>query len=458
MKIVILGAGHVGGSLARILADEKHDVTLVDVNAKALYDHQTFADLRTVTGFPSYPDVLHQADAGNADMLLAITNDDEVNMVACQVAHTLFNIPTKIARIYSTSYFQDPQLLGHGGMPIDVVIRPEQLVSENICRLIKYPGSLQVVEFADGRLLMAATEVEAGGALVGKCLHDLEDNLPGIVMRVVAIYRGGRHLITPSGNTKIMDDDEIFFISAEESVRTITAAFHRQEKPYSRVFIAGGGRVGMYLAQSLMQDYQVKLIERDKGRTKVLSETLDKVVVLHGDATNEEIMTEENVDCFDVFCALTSDDEDNILSAMLAKHLGVRKTMSLISRPKYVDLIQHGSIDIAISPQQDAISALLRHVRKGDVTQAHSLRRGAAEAIEAVAHGDKNSSRVVGRTIGEMKLPVGAVVAAVVREDSVMMAQNSITICSDDHVILFVDNKSYIPDIEKLFQVEATFF
>lgn len=458
MKIVILGAGHIGGSLARILADEKNDITLVDVNAKTLDEHQAFADLRTVVGYPSCPDVLRQADAENADMLLAITDDDEVNIVACQVAHTLFNVPTKIARLYNATYFNHPELFDADAMPIDVVIRPEQLVSENIRRLIKYPGALQVVEFASGRLLMVAVRAENGGRLVNQRLYDLETELPGVAMRVVAIYREGSHVITPSGDTKIVADDEVFFIAAEEYVRTITAALHSSEKPYSRIFIAGGGRIGMYLAQLLMQDYQVKLIERDRDRVKTLAESLHQAIVLHGDATNEEIMTEENVDSADVFCALTSDDEDNILSAMLAKHLGARKTMSLINRPKYVDLIQHGSIDVAISPQQHSISALLRHIRKGDVTQAYSLRRGTAEAIEAVAHGDEKSSQVIGRTVGELKLPPGSVIAAVVREEEVLMAQSAITICSGDKVILFVDNKRRIPDVEKLFQVKATFF
>ena len=458
MKIIILGAGHIGGSLARILADEKHDITLVDTNPTALDDHQTFADLRTIVGFPSSPDVLRKADAENADMLLAITNDDEVNMIACQIAHTLFNIPTKIARVYNASYFQNPELFGDQAVPIDVVIRPEQLVSEHIRRLIKYPGALQVVEFVNGRLLMVAVEAEKGGQLTGKCLHDIETELPGIEVRVVAIYRHGMSMVTPAGNTRIENGDEVFFIIAEEHVRTMTAALHNIEESYSRIFIAGGGRIGMHLAKVLMQDYQVKVIERDKERVKALAEILDDAVVLYGDATNEEIMTEENVDSADVFCALTSDDEDNILSAMLAKYLGARKTMSLISRPKYVDLIQHGSIDVAISPQQDSISALLRHVRKGDVTQAYSLRRGTAEAIEAVAHGEEKASRVVGRTIGELKLPAGAVIAALVRDEEVLMAKNATSICAGDHVILFVDNKRCIPDLEKLFQVKATFF
>ncbi len=458
MKIIILGAGQVGGSLACILADEGNDVTLVDENAACLEEYKTIADLRTVVGRASHPEILQQADAEDADMIVALTGEDETNMVACQVAHTLFHVPTKIARVRRVPYRKHPKLFSDDAIPIDVLIRPEELVSETISRLIKYPNSLRVVEFADGQLLLVAVRAEYGGQLVGKYLHEIPTELPGIEARVAAIYRDGTEMITPDGDTRIEHRDIVFFITADRFVRSMTVALHSSEKPYKRIFIAGGGRIGTHLAEVLMPDYQVKIIDYNQARSEMLAERLNDVVVLQGDAISAEIMLEENMDCMDVFCAVTNDDEDNILSSMMAKHLGVRKTMALINRPRYVDLIQQGSIDVAISPQQDSISALLRHIRKGDVAVAYSLNRGKAEAIEAIAHGDQNTSQVVGKSIDNISLPEGAGIGAVVRGEEVIMAHHDLIIETDDHVILFVSNKKYIPAIERLFQVKATFF
>ena len=457
MKIIILGAGHVGGSLAQILADEANDITLIDQDPEPLRSYRDQADLKTIAGFPSHPDVLRQADVEDADMLVALTPSDEVNMVACRTAHTLFHVPTKIARIHSPAYLEHPELFEKDAVPVDVVISPEQLVSKNIHRLIRYPGSLQVVEFVNGHLLMIAAKAEHGGQLIGKQVRDIPSLLPDVELHIAAIYRSNR-VIVPSGSTELHSGDEVFFLAAKEQAHSMTAALRNTEKAYSRVLIAGGGRIGMHLAQLLIPDYDVKVIERDKHRTQYLAEHLDGAIVLHGDAASEELLHEENVDNTDVFCALTSDDEDNILSAMLAKYLGARKVMSLISRPSYVHLIQSDKIDVAISPQQDSLGALLRHIRKGDVANAHSLRHGAAEAIEGVAHGDANTSRLVGRTLDRIRTPPGVTIGAVVRGDQVYMAHHNVVVEPDDHVIMLVNEKRRIPEVEKLFQVSATFF
>ena len=456
MKIIIVGASHVGGSLARILADEANDITLIDESDERLQVYRSRSDLRTIAGFPSHPDVLRQADAEDADMLVALTPNDEVNMVACRVAHTLFHVPTKIARIHSTAYLENQALFEKDAVPIDVLISPEQLVAENVYRLIKYPGSLQVVEFVNGQLLLVAVKAERGGQLVNRRVRDIRRFLPNADTHIPAVYRENR-VIIPNGATELRSGDEVFFLAAQEQVRTMTAALHNTEKPYSSVLIGGGGRTGMHLAQLLKGDYQVKVIERDKQRARHLAERLDGVLVLHGDAASEELLIEENVDRADVFCALTSDDEDNILSAMLAKHLGARKVMSLINRPSYVDLIQSDRIDIAISPQQDSLGALLRYIRKGDVVTVHSLRRGAAEAIEGVAHGDAGTSRLVGRKLSRVRVPPDVAVGAVVRGDRVYMAHHDVVIEADDHVIFFLNDKRRIPEVERLFQVSATF-
>ena len=457
MKIIILGAGHVGGSLARILADEANDITLVDEDTEKLESYQEQADLKIITGFPSHPDVLQSADAENADMLVALTPNDEVNMVACRVANTIFNIPKKIARIHSASYLDNDSLLfKKDAVPIDMLISPERLVSENITRLINHPGSLQVVEFARKHLLMTAVKAEYGGRLINKQVGDIPNLLPDVEVCISAIYRDTEFII-PSGTTRLQSNDEIFFLASPEHVPDITLALRNEKEHCSHVVIAGGGRIGMHLAESLNGKYTVKIIERNRRRASYLAEHLNNVLVLHGDASSEEILIEENIDTADVFCALTSDDEDNILSAMLAKHLGAHKVMALINRPSYVKMMQKSIIDIIISPQQDSIGALLRHIRKGDLVKVHSLRNGAAEAIEGIVHGTHDTSQLVGRRVNDIQTPQDSSINAVVRNDRIYMAHHNVTIEPGDHVILFLNNKRRIPEVEKLFQVSAIF-
>jgi trk system potassium uptake protein TrkA len=457
MKIIILGAGQVGGSVATNLANEANDITVVDENPSILQDLQDRLDIRTVTGHASYPETLAQAGADDADMVLAVTSSDETNMIACQVAYTLFHTPTKIARVRSLEYLRHTRLFAQEALPVDVLISPEQLVTDYIERLIDNPGALQVLDFAGGRAQLVAMRAFYDGPLVGHELRDLRKHLPGADARVAAIFRRGKPIV-PTGDTVIEVDDEVFFIAAYKHIRGVMSELRKLDKPVKRVILAGGGNIGMRLAMTIESRYQVKIIERNEERTRQLSEKLDKSIVLLGDAADEELLLDENIENTDVFCALTNDEEANILSAMLAKRLGARKVMSLINRASYVDLVQSQTIDIAISPQQATIGSLLTHVRRGDVVVVHSLRRGAAEAIEAVAHGDRNSSRVVGRTIDEIKLPAGTTIGAIVRGEEVIIAHHDIVIESDDHVILFLANKKCIQDVERLFQVGVTFF
>jgi trk system potassium uptake protein TrkA len=296
-----------------------------------------------------------------------------------------------------------------------------------------------------------------GGPLVGHELRELKQHMPGVEARVAAIFRRGKAIL-PQGDTVIEANDEVFFIAARKDIRAITSELRDLDKPVKRVMIAGGGNIGLRLAESIESRYQVKLIDCDAETARRLSEQLDRAIVLLGDAADEELLIEENIENTDVFCALTNDEEANILSAMLAKRLGARKVMSLINRPSYVELVQSEAIDIAISPQQATIGSLLTHVRRGDVAAVHSLRRGAAEAIEAVAHGDSNTSKVVGQPVDEIKLPPGTTIGAVVRGEQVIIAHHDTVIESDDHVILFVVDKRHIPDVERLFQVGVTFF
>ncbi len=456
MKIIILGAGQVGRSVANALVHEDNDITVVDQNNDLLLELQDRLDLGILQGHAGQPDVLRRAGAEDADMILAVTNSDETNMVACQVAYTLFHTPMKIARVRSQAYLDYPEIFAHEAFPVDELISPEQLVTEYILRLVEYPGALQVLDFARGRVRLVAVKAYYDGPLVGHKLCTLYDHIPNIDARVAAIYREGE-VIQPMGDTVIEADDEVFFIAATENIRAVMSELRKQEKRYKRLIFAGAGNIGRRLAQSLESKYRVKLIESDQGRAREIAERLDKTIVLHGDAADEDLLLEENIENTDVFCAVTNDDEANILSAMLAKRLGAGKVMALINRAAYVDLVQSGPIDIAISPELATIGSLLTHVRRGDVVVVHSLRRGAAEAIEAVAHGDRGSSKVVGRTVDEIKLPKGASIGAVVRGEEVLIAHHDTTIESGDHVILFLVDKRQIRDVEKLFQVGVIF-
>lgn len=457
MKIIILGAGQVGRSLARHLSGEANDITVVDSSAQALRELQDRLDLRTVTGEASHPGVLERAGGMDAEMLIAVTSSDETNMVACQVAYTLFHTPLKIARVRGSSYLDHPQLFTPESIAVDVLISPEELVTEHIHRLIQHPGALQVLDFAGQKLQLVATMAQQGGALVGQELRDLATHMPGIKARVAAIFRQGKS-IDPVGKTVIEEGDEVFFVAPPKHIRAITSELRTLDKPYKRIMIAGGGNIGMRLAEILADRYQVKIIERDSAQCRFLAESLDHAIILNGDAVDEELLNEENIQGVDVFVALTSDDEANILSAMLAKKLGARKVMSLVNRPAYSQLIESGIVDVAVSPQQVTLSGLLQHVRRGDVVAVHSLRRGAAEAIEAIAHGDAESSKVVGRMIGELKLPESTRIAALVRGEEVIIAQHDTEILAEDHVILFVGDKKKISDVEQLFQVGVSFF
>ncbi|MGX5175549.1 Trk system potassium transporter TrkA [Aliikangiella sp. IMCC44653] len=457
MKIIILGAGQVGGTLAISLAGEDNDITIVDTNPKKLRALQDHLDLRTIVGYGSHPHILRQAGAEDADMIIAVTNSDETNMIACQVAYSIFNTPTKIARVRSSEYLREKKLFDSKNLPVDVVISPEQLVVKYISRLVENPGALQVVDFADGLVRLVAVRAYYGGLLVGNALSALKDHMPNIETRVAAIFRRGK-AIMPTGDTVIEADDEVFFIAASGHIRRVMAELQKVENPYKRIMIAGGGNIGRGLAKALEDKYHVKLIEANPKVALSISDELENTIVLSGDASNQDLLIEENIDNMDVFIAVTNKDEANIMSAMLAKRLGVHKTMVLINRVAYTDLLQGNEIDIALSPQHTTTSSLLRHIRRGDVANVYSLRRGAAEAMEAIAHGTEETSKVVGRAIGEIELPRGTTIAAIVRDDKVIIAHHNIVIQSNDHVILFLVDKKYVPQVEQLFQVDLTFF
>jgi trk system potassium uptake protein len=456
MKILILGAGTVGTSVAAALASEDNDITVVDTDPLRLRELSEKLDLRTVRGHASHPSTLSQAGAEDTEMLIAVTNTDEVNILACQVAEALFRIPTKIARVREAEYLSHPQLLSRGRSAIDVVISPEQLVCKHVQRLIEYPGALQVLDFADGRAQLVAVRTRAGGALVGLPIRELRGHLPaGVDTRVAAIFRRGR-AVMPEGTTVIEADDEVFFLADRRDIRTVMSELRKLDKPARRIFLAGGGNIGRTLAKTLERTYSVKILERSRERSKTLAEDLQNSIVLIGDCADEDLLREENIDQTDVYCALTNDDEANILSAMLAKRMGCPRVISLINRPAYADLVEGGPIDIAVSPQQVTLSALLTYIRQGTMVRVHSLRRGAAEAIEAVAVGDRRTSRVIGRSLEELELPSGTTIGGIVRGEKLLIAHHDVVIEPDDHLILFLVDKKQLRQVELLFRIDAT--
>ncbi|NQY63479.1 MAG: Trk system potassium transporter TrkA [Alteromonadaceae bacterium] len=458
MKIIIIGAGQVGGTLAENLVGERNEITLIDTNTETLRELQDKMDLQVVTGNGSHPEILKKAGAEDADMIIAVTNDDSTNMIACQISYSLFHTARKIARIRSSQILKyRKQLFDNKHVPVDHVIAPEDLVTRDIARLIDYPGALQVLEFAGGKVSLVAVKAYYGGLLVGHALSTLKEHIPNVDTRVAAIYRNGKP-IKPLGTTVIEADDEVFFIAASIHIRAVMNELQKLEPAYKRIMIAGGGNIGAGLARILEKNHQVKLVERSLKRATHLASELRNTLVFAGDSSDQELLLEEHIDQFDVFIAVTNDDEANIMSSLLAKRLGVRKTMVLIQRSAYIDLVHGSTIDIAISPQHATISALLTHVRKGSIDNVYSLRGGSAEAIEIVAKGDENSSKVVGRAIKSLKLPAGTAIGAIVRGEEVLIAHSNTVIMAEDHVILFMVNKHYISEVEKLFQVSAIYF
>jgi trk system potassium uptake protein TrkA len=456
MKILILGAGQVGSSVAAALASENSDITVVDTDPAKLRDLSERLDIRIIVGHASLPSVLGHAGAEDADLVIAVTSSDEVNLVACQVADAVYKTPTKIARLREMEYLQYPELTQRGRSAIDVAISPEALVCRHVQRLIEYPGALQVLDFADGRAQLVAVRAVAGGALVGHEIRELRQHLPPDVdARVAAIFRGGKP-ITPEGHTVIEVEDEVFFLADRRDIRTVMSELRKLDKPVRRVFIAGGGNIGRSLAKALESQFSVKILERSRDRAKGIAEDLRNSIVLVGDCADEDLLREENIDQTDVYCALTNDDEANILSAMLAKRMGCPRVISLINRPAYAELVEGGSIDIAVSPQQVTLGALLTYIRQGTMVRVHSLRRGMAEAIEAVAVGDRRTSKVVGRALDELELPPAATIGGIVRGEKLLIAHHDVIIEANDHVIVFLMDKRQLPQVEALFRADAT--
>ncbi|MGB3070833.1 MAG: Trk system potassium transporter TrkA [Ottowia sp.] len=462
MRIIILGAGRVGESVAETLVSEANDITVVDMEPERLRDLEDRLELRGVAGNGIQPSVLRGAGADDCDLFIACSGRDETNLVACKIAHDVFGIPTTIARLRSPEFPQGDKLLDKNGFSVDKVICPEASVTRYVQLLIEYPGALQVVQFSQGKAHLVVVRVAHGSRLANHSIAEFRAENPDVPLRIVAIYRRDQELPV-EGDTQVRPGDEIYVLVAHEQVRQALHSIGNPDRVVRRVMIVGGGKVGLRLARKLIGVCEVKIIESNRKRAEYLAGELPSdMLVLEGNGADEDLLEDEGVGEMDLFISLTNDDEDNIMSAMLAKRMGARRVMALINRRAYAEMMQGSAIDIAISPSHAVIGELLMHVRRGAVAAVHSLRSGTAEALEGIAHGDAKTSRLVGRRIEDIKLPAGVRIGAIVRGEEgdarVLIPSGETVIETDDHVIIFLPHKRMVREVEKLFQVRATFF
>ena len=453
MKIIILGAGTVGTTLAISLSQEDNDVTVVDNNQSALHHLEEEADIKTVNGSCSYPNTLVNSGIKEADMVVAVTGSDEINIVSCLISKVLSENVKTIARIRESSYLKDrtKKAIEEGVIPVDIVVSPEKLITNHIQALIETPGSLQVLEFGDGLLNLVGVRAIEGGPLIGHEIGDLKKHMPNVDTRVAAIFRKGGAII-PKGTTTVEAGDEVFFIARRKDARKVINEMRKKEDPYKYVVIAGGGKIGSSLAEQIEDNHTVKLIEANSEKAKEISERLIDTIVLEGNVSDKSLLHEENIEECDVFVAVTNDDEANVMSCMLAKEMGAHKVIALINNEAYVDLVQDKGIDVAIAPSQITIGTFLSELAGDEVVKVHSLRRGAAEAIETIVKESTNGKEdAVGKELGNIRLPVGATIGAIIRKNKAKIAHDDVKLREHDHVILFLTDKKLLPKVQQIF-------
>lgn len=449
MKIVILGAGRIGGSLARNLSNSNYEVCIVDEDKNKLSDLEDKLDIMTVEGHASHLNTLKKSGLDNETTLLAVTSNDEVNIVACQLAKKVFKVKKTICRFRDDVYFDQLSVFGEG--VIDIPISPEDEITSHLKELIDHPGSNQIESFANGKVKLVSVKAKKKGKLVGRELRGIKEDMPNIDAFVPTIYRKGNPFI-PSGETIIKENDEIYFISSESNIGAIVDEFRDHEEQYSRIMIAGGGKVGFSLAKDLEKDYNVKLIDSNPERCMKLSKELDKTIVLSGSATDESLLKSENISNIDIFCALTDDDETNVMSSLLAKKMGAKKTMIILNNPSYLGLVP-GFIDIYIAPYRLTVSSVLQDLRDSDVAQDVILKVNlGAEAIEGIVHANEFTSPLFGRPIKDVPLPEGCVIAAIIRHGELIIPSSSVDLTLNDHLIIFLSDKNKINEVEVLFK------
>ncbi len=458
MQVIICGAGQVGSNIARQLSREGNDVTLIDQNADLVRKIGDELDVRGMVGHASHPDVLESAGAAEADMLIAVTHSDEVNMVAVQVAHSLFDVPKKVARIRSQEYLQPiwADLYSRDHLPIDVIISPEVEVAHAIARRLKVPGAIDMVSFADGKVQVIGVRLDESCPIVNTPLRQLTELFPDLNITVVGIYREGKMLV-PSSTDQMFPGDEVYFAADVTHVGRAMPLFGHEEQEARSVVIIGGGNIGLHLSQIIekeMSNVSLKLIERNTDRAEQAQEALERAIVINGDALEPDILNEANVGRAETVVALTNDDEANILSSLLAKGQGAETAITLTNNPIFGHLITDLGIDVVVDPRATTVSEILRHIRRGRIRGLHSFQDGAAEVVEGEA---LETSKLVGKELRNVKLPKGTIVGAILRDDEVLIPRGDTIIKTHDRVVIFA-LRTTVRKVEEMFSVSLEFF
>ena len=458
MNIIVCGAGQVGASIARQLAGEANDVTVIDNDRAVVQRLSDTVDARVIVGNASLPDVLEEAGAKTAEMIVAVTHSDEVNMVACQVAHSLFDVPEKIARVRQQSYLNPvwADLFSRDQMPIDLIISPEIEVARAIERRLQVPGALDMLPFGDGRVRVIAVRCEEGCPIVNTPLRQLTELFPDLHIMVIAISRDSRFIV-PRSDDQMLVGDEVYFAVDSEHVARGMAAFGHEEPEARRVVIIGGGNIGYFLTRELEDGHpglDLKVVELRPERARYLAERLRHTTVVCGDALDAEILIEINIGLAQAVIAVSNEDEVNILAALLAKRAGCRTAISLVNNSSYGPLMGSLGVDVTVSPRESTVSTILQRIRRGRILTVHSIRDGAAEIIEAEALG---MSPMVGRPLIETKLPTGIIVGAILRGEEVIIPRAQTVIQEHDRVVILAAARA-VKKIEQMFAVRLEYF
>ena len=449
MKIIVLGAGKVGSNIAKNLSVQSYDVCVIDKAVSKLKKLQSEYDLAIVSGHASHPDVLKKAGIDSDTILISVTNDDEVNIVACQIAKQIFDVKKTICRLSDSSYIEN--ISAFGKEMIDIPISPELEVTDHIIELIDHPGAELIETFADGKVKLVSVKAKKGGKLVNRELKSLKNDIPDIDTFVPTIYRKNKAIV-PDGNTVIKENDQVYFLSTEKNIDSILKEMRDQTADSSRIMIVGGGMIGFSLASSLENNYKVKVLETSLERCETLSKDLNKTIVLNGDGSDEELLRSENIENIDVFCALTDDDETNIMSAFLAKKLGASKTLIILNNYAYINILPKSFVDLALSPQRMTVSLVMQHLSSADLPQEVLLNMtSGAEALEGVIHNNHTTKDLFGKTYKDLPLPKNAVLGAIVRDGSIFTPSKNINVEMNDHIIVFINGKTDKDQIESLF-------
>lgn len=457
MKVIVCGAGQVGFNIARYLSSE-NDVTVIDQRQDLIGKISDQLDVQGIVGYASHPPVLERAGARECEMIIAVTQADEVNMVACQVAHSLFNVPTKIARIRNQSYLNPlwADLFSRDHLPIDVIISPEVEVARAIARRLHVPGAFDVIPLCDDKVRAAGVRLREDCPVINTPLRQLTTLFPDLHIVVFGILRGDRTII-PTSDDQMLPGDEVYFMAETGHLARALNVFGHSEKEARRVIIIGGGNIGLNLAEVIEEQFDgvsAKLIEMGRDRAQYVAERLQRIRVLNGDGLDPEVLEEANVSSTETVVTVTDDDEVNILAGLLAKRYGCERAVVLINASTYTPLIGSLGIDVVVSPRAITVSTILQHIRRGRILSVNSVREGFGEVIVAEA---LETSSLVGKTLREAKLPDGVIVGSVVRGNEVIIARPNTVIQAKDRVVLFAATGT-IRRVEKLFAVRLEYF